>query len=57
METLKNWKVLSTAGGKILEEVKIQRGILQGDMISSLFLIAVIAIRNCLEIYAVSYAF
>ena len=33
-ETMKNWRVKLTAGGKSLVEVKIQRGMFQGDALS-----------------------
>ena len=35
-ETMKNWKVELTAGGKTLAEVKIKRGIFQRDALTPL---------------------
>ena len=35
-ETMKTWRVELTAGGRILAEAKIQRGIFQGDALSPL---------------------
>ena len=51
-ETMKNWWVELTAGGKNLAEVRIQRGIFQGDALSPLlFVIATMPpnhiLRNC----------
>ena len=42
-ETLKNWRVELAARGKISAELKIRRGIFQGDTLSTLLF--VIAIR------------
>ena len=41
-ETMKNWREELTAGSKSLAEVKIQRGIFQGDVLSSLLFVIVI---------------
>ena len=38
-ETLKNWRVELTTGGKSLAEMKIPRGIFQGDALSLLLLL------------------
>ena len=49
-EDMKNWKVELTAGGKTLVEVKIQRGIFQGDALSLfLFIIAEIPLNHILR--------
>ena len=39
VETMKNWRVELTVEGKNLAEVKIQRGIFQGDVLSSLLFV------------------
>ena len=47
---MKNWKVELTGGGKSLAEVKIQRGIFQGDMLSPLlFEITMVPLNHILE--------
>ena len=47
--TMKNCKVELTAGGKSLDEVKIQEGIFQRDMVSSLlFVIAIVPLNHIL---------
>ena len=56
MEAMKNWKVELTVGGKILAEVKIKRGIFQGDvLLPLLFVIAMMPhtyiLRKCIECY------
>ena len=56
METMKNWKVELTAGDKTLAEVKILRGIFQGDvLLPLLFVIAMMSfnymLRKCTESY------
>ena len=38
-KTMKTWRVELTAGGRRLAEAKIQRGIFQGDALSSLLFI------------------
>ena len=38
-ETMKNWRVELTVGGKSLAKVKIQRGIFQGDVLLLLLLV------------------
>ena len=38
-KTMKTWKVELTAGGRSLAEVKIQRGMFQGDALSPLLFI------------------
>ena len=43
---MKTWKVESTAGGRILAEVKVQRGIFQGDALSPLLFITGIMTLN-----------
>ena len=39
--TMENWRVELTAGWKNLAEVKIQRGVLSGDALSSLLFVIV----------------
>ena len=56
---MKTWRVELTAGGKSLTEVKIQRGIFQGDAISTLlFIIAMMPlnhiVRKCTAGYRLS---
>ena len=47
---MKNWRVKLTAGVKSLTEVKIQRGIVQGDSISQLlFLNAMMSLNHILR--------
>ena len=55
-KTMKTWKVELTAGGRSLAEVKVQRGIFQGDALSPLpFIIAMMPfnhiLRKCTPIY------
>ena len=45
-ETIKNWRVKLTAGGKSLAEVKIQRGIFQRDVLSPLLFVIVMMLLN-----------
>ena len=46
-KTIENMRVELTEGGKILSEVKTQRGIFQGDALSPLqFVIAMIPLNN-----------
>ena len=45
-ETMKKWRVELTAGGKNLAEVKIQRGIFQGDEWSRLLFVIVMILLN-----------
>ena len=56
---MKNWRVELTAGGKSLGETKTQRGIFQGDALSSLqFIIAMMPLkhilRKCTAVYKLS---
>ena len=44
--TMKNCRVELTTGGKSLAEVKIQREIFQGDVLSSLLFVIVIMLPN-----------
>ena len=49
-KTMKNWRVELTVGGKSLAEIKIQRGIFQGDALSPLqFIIAMISLNHILR--------
>ena len=49
-DIMKNWRVELTVGGKNLAGVKIQREILQGDMLSSLqFVIVMIPLNHILR--------
>ena len=53
---MKNWRVELTAGGKSLAEVKIQRVIFHGDILSPLlFAMAIMLlthnIRKCINVY------
>ena len=49
-ETMKNWRVEVTAGGKSLAEVKILRDVFQGDALSPwLFVIAMIPLNHILR--------
>ena len=58
MEAVKNWKVKLTAGGKTLAEVKIQRGIFQGDEHSLLLLIiAMMPLNHIIRKFAGDYKF
>ena len=52
-KTVKAWRVELTAGGKSLAEVKIQRGIFQGDTIPPipLFVIAMMPLNHILSKY------
>ena len=50
-KTMKNWRVELTAGGKSFAEVKIQRGIIQGNAL--VFVIAMI-FRKCTAGYKLS---
>ena len=46
-KAIKNWRVELIAGGKILAETKIQRGIFQGDALSpQLFIIAMMPLNQ-----------
>ena len=58
-KTMQTWRVELTAGGESLAEVKIQRGIFQGDALSPfLFVIAMIPLnhilRKCIAGYKLS---
>ena len=58
-KTMKTWRVELTAGGRILAEAKIQRGIFQGDALSPLlFIIAMMLfnyiLRKCTAGYKLS---
>ena len=47
---MEKWSVELTAGGKSLAEVKIQRGIYQGDALSQLlFVIAIMPLNHILK--------
>ena len=47
---MKNWRVELTAGGKRFAEVKVRRGIFQGDALSSLlFEIAMMPLKHVLR--------
>ena len=49
-KTLQTWRVELTAGRQSLEEVKVQRGILQGDALSPiLFLVSIIPLNHILR--------
>ena len=49
-KTMKTWRVELTAGGRSLAETKIQRGIFQGDALSSLvFIIAMTPLNHILR--------
>ena len=51
-KTMKTWRVELTTGGRSLAEVKIQRGIFQGDALSALlFLIAMMSLTHTLRKY------
>ena len=55
-KTVKTWRMELTAGGKILAEAKIQRGIFQGNALSPLlFIIAMISFNNILRKCTVRY--
>ena len=49
-KTMKTWRVELTAGGRSLAEIKIQRGIFQGDTLSPLlFIIAMMPLNHILR--------
>ena len=49
-KTMKTWKVELTPGGRSLAEAKVQRGIFQGDALSSLlFIIAMMPLNHILS--------
>ena len=49
-KTMETWRVELTAEGKSLAEVKIQRGIFQGDALSPLlFVIAIMTLNHILR--------
>ena len=49
-KTIKTWRVAFTAGGRSLQETKIQRGIFQGDALSSLlFITAMVSLTTYSE--------
>ena len=57
-KTMKTWRVELTAGGKIFAEVKIQRGIFQGDAQSPLlFIIAMMPHSHILKKCTAGYNF
>ena len=52
-QTMKTWRVDLTAGGRSLAETKMQRGIFQGDALSSLlFIIAMVPLNHTLRKWA-----
>ena len=54
--TMKTWRVELTAGGKIFAETKIQRGIFQGEALSSLlFIITMMLLNHQLRKCSVGY--
>ena len=55
-QTMKTWRVDLTAGGRSIAETKIQRGIFQGDALSSLlFIIAMMPLNHILRKCAAGY--
>ena len=53
---MQTWRVELTAGGRSLGETKIQRGIFQGDALSTLlFLIAMMPLNHILRKCVVGY--
>ena len=55
-KTMKTWRVELTSGGRKLAETKIQRGIFQGDALSSLlFIIAMVPLNHILRKCTVGY--
>ena len=55
-KTMKTWRLESTAGGKSLAEVNIQRGIFQGDALSPLlFIIAIMPLNHKLTKFTAGY--
>ena len=56
--TMTDWKTVLTAGGKVLGEVDIKRGIFQGDTLSPLlFVIAMIPLTILLRRESIGYRF
>ena len=55
-KTIKTWRVELTVGGKSLAEVKVQRGIFQGDALSPLqFVITKMPLKYTLRKYTAIY--
>ena len=55
-QTIKTWRVDLRAGGRSIAETKIQRGIFQGDALSSLlFIIVMMPLNHTLKKFAVGY--
>ena len=53
---MKTWRVELTAGGRSLADIKIQRGIFQGDALSPLpFKIAMMPLNHILRKYTAGY--
>ena len=55
-KTMQTWRIELTTGGKSLEEVKIQRGIFQGDALSPLlYVIAMMPVNHIVRICTAGY--
>ena len=55
-KTMKTWKVEITAGERILAELKVQKGIFQGDALSLLlFIIAMMPFKHIHRKYTAGY--
>ena len=58
LEAMESWKVDLIAGGRTLAEMRIQRGIIQGDALSPLsFIIAIMPLKHILRKWTESYKF